>query len=138
MFEDRTKKYLKDEIDARNQLNYNGIDKSLSLSSALNKIGLNKLLNYNSGDFNNIEYNNPMIREIINQHKNNLRRIHDPGLKKITTESDSNEFDIVNKVTKKSLDFMNQSVKKDNDRNINDHIKNKKNNIHEFKEYNFG
>ena len=43
-------------------------------------------------------------------------------LKKIS-DINQNEFDIVNKVTKKSRDFMDQRLKKENNSNIEDYQK---------------
>ena len=137
LFSDKNKKFVIDDIEANNKLSYNGIDKSLSLSSALNKIGLDRLVNNNSTDFNNIENGNPMIRNIIRQHKYNLERIHGLNMKRMMSNQSSNEFDIVNKVTKKSTDFMSEKVINDDDKNNNDNLKNKKNNMHELNGYDF-
>ena len=137
LFSDKHKKFVIDDIETNDKLNYNGIDKSLSLSSALNKIGLDRLVNNNSTDFNNIENSNPMVRDIIKQHKYNLGRVHGLNMRRMMPNHSSNEFDIVNKVTKKSTDVMGQNEAKDNDKNINDNLKNKKNNTHQLNGYDF-
>ena len=72
---------MKNSGDIGDQYDYNKLENSLSLSNALNDIGLNKLLDNNSRDFTLIENPNPMIRDIIRHHNNILRRIHGPTIK---------------------------------------------------------